>query len=70
MKAYESIQKRMKAHKNTKKRMKAKQKAHKNILSVRSHLKWHTFWWYQAIHIQQPKALATHIKSKKKPKSI
>ena len=36
-------------------------------MKERSHLKWHTFWWDQAIHIQQPKALATHIKSNKKP---
>ena len=49
MKAYESVCKRLK-----------RIKAYKNM-KERSHLKWHTFWWDQAIHIKQPKHMEANI---------
>ena len=53
MKAYASVCKRIKAYKNMKER---------------SHLKWHTFWWDQAIHIKQPKHMEAYINAYKNMK--
>ena len=46
MKAYESVCKPIKAYKNMKEG---------------AHLKWHTFWWDQAIYIKQPKHTEAYI---------